>query len=305
MTLLRKLAVRISAFVVRHAPAGSREWAEGLAREIQFIESDSKALGWALGSLRVLFNGPRIVLKSLSEIPAAEKKFRSRLSWQYDLAVFASLSAALIQGGATAALWHRVSPLQRSGLIITTLALLLLTQLQLLRRRNGLAEKVPSDCDSQTCARFFKSELQREHDYRAHRWYLAEFPAFVFYLIGLSWIVCSRSSLGVFYNMEFVAYLMGAGLSADSQDEYPFGWWRVLDNPLAALLSAAFVMYSGFILFAVSAGRAPVHGFSTTVSAIFLGVIGSCTLLGNFIVVRRYRRRIEDLEAMLEEFESR
>jgi hypothetical protein len=54
MTLLRKAAVRVSAFVERHASADSREWAEGLSREVEFIDGDWKALGWALGSTRVL-----------------------------------------------------------------------------------------------------------------------------------------------------------------------------------------------------------------------------------------------------------
>jgi hypothetical protein len=54
VTALRSLAVRVSHLVVRHASAGSREWAEGLAREVQFIESDWRAIVWALGSTRVL-----------------------------------------------------------------------------------------------------------------------------------------------------------------------------------------------------------------------------------------------------------
>jgi hypothetical protein len=46
----------LSSFVLRHASAGSREWAQGLAREVDVIEGDWKALGWALGGLPVLLD---------------------------------------------------------------------------------------------------------------------------------------------------------------------------------------------------------------------------------------------------------
>lgn len=44
MTLIRKLAIKISNEVVIWASPGSKEWAEGLAREVTFIESDWAAL---------------------------------------------------------------------------------------------------------------------------------------------------------------------------------------------------------------------------------------------------------------------
>jgi|GEM_PF-1985980 len=56
MSPIRKLAVRISGTVVRWASPGCKEWAEGLAREVEFIGSDWSALGWAIGSLQVVLD---------------------------------------------------------------------------------------------------------------------------------------------------------------------------------------------------------------------------------------------------------
>jgi len=56
MSPIRRLAVRILETVVRWASPGCREWAEGLAREVEFIGSDWDALGWAIGSLRVVLD---------------------------------------------------------------------------------------------------------------------------------------------------------------------------------------------------------------------------------------------------------
>ncbi|AEU38980.1 hypothetical protein [Granulicella mallensis] len=56
MTLIRKWALKVSSAVVRYASPGCKEWAEGLAREVDFIEGDWAALSWAIGSTRVLLD---------------------------------------------------------------------------------------------------------------------------------------------------------------------------------------------------------------------------------------------------------
>jgi hypothetical protein len=56
MSPIRRLAVRILGVVVRWASPGCKEWAEGLAREVEFIGGDWRALGWALGSVRVVLD---------------------------------------------------------------------------------------------------------------------------------------------------------------------------------------------------------------------------------------------------------
>ena len=54
MTLVRRVAGKISRAVVRYASPGCKEWAEGLAREAEFVQGDWAALWWALGSTKVL-----------------------------------------------------------------------------------------------------------------------------------------------------------------------------------------------------------------------------------------------------------
>jgi hypothetical protein len=75
VTLVRRAAVAVSGFVVRHAAAGSREWAEGLEREVEYIESDWRALVWALGSARVLLD--RRAGRAGEEAPARPPLWRT------------------------------------------------------------------------------------------------------------------------------------------------------------------------------------------------------------------------------------
>jgi hypothetical protein len=56
MTLLRRLALRISNAVVEYVSPGCKEWAEGLAREADFVKDDWAALAWEIGSTRVLLD---------------------------------------------------------------------------------------------------------------------------------------------------------------------------------------------------------------------------------------------------------
>jgi hypothetical protein len=74
MTLLRRLALRISAFVVDHASPGCKDWAEGLASEAEHIQNDWSALAWSLGSIRVLLDRREAPLASLADVSAATWK---------------------------------------------------------------------------------------------------------------------------------------------------------------------------------------------------------------------------------------
>jgi hypothetical protein len=78
MTLIRKLALKISNEVVIWASPGSKDWAEGLAHEVAFIESDWAALRWSLGSIRVVFDRREKPIGSLDEVPAQFQKFADR-----------------------------------------------------------------------------------------------------------------------------------------------------------------------------------------------------------------------------------
>lgn len=74
MTFLRRVAKAISQRVVRWAVPGCKEWAEGLAREIEFIEGDWRALFWAIGSARVL-------LERRSASADAKRRWPEFLDW--------------------------------------------------------------------------------------------------------------------------------------------------------------------------------------------------------------------------------
>jgi hypothetical protein len=93
MTLLRRVAMRISGAVVRYASPGCKEWAEGLAREVAFIEGDWAALRWSVGSMRVLFNRRPARLTSLADVADRARRYaaaqRSGLSSSWLPIVFA------------------------------------------------------------------------------------------------------------------------------------------------------------------------------------------------------------------------
>ncbi len=55
MSAARKLASGLLRAIARRSPSGSREWAEAMLRELDFIESDWAALLWALGSATAIF----------------------------------------------------------------------------------------------------------------------------------------------------------------------------------------------------------------------------------------------------------
>jgi hypothetical protein len=75
MTVFRRLALKIAGFVVRHASPGSKEWAEGIAHEVHFIENDWGALGWAFSSVRVLFDYRTRPIRSFNDLTAAAETF--------------------------------------------------------------------------------------------------------------------------------------------------------------------------------------------------------------------------------------
>jgi hypothetical protein len=158
MTLTRKVALKILDSVVRHASPGCKDWAEGLAREAAFIESDWTALAWALGSTRVLLSYRETPIGSLAEVPAAAQKL-----------VEATRNSALgmwipiFQGPLY--LWKffgaRSWP-ERAGCALVVLCSVSAGIFLLIERRRL---KDPSEDkvydDIVVCARFYKAELER------------------------------------------------------------------------------------------------------------------------------------------------
>jgi hypothetical protein len=158
MTLIRKKALEISSWVTWLASPGCKDWAEGLEREVAFIPSDWRALGWAIGSVRVLFTPRAVPLRSLAEVPAAAAMFvrdhRLKVSFTFQLCI--ALGA-----------WHTIALCFDRGLTLSRLELIghclivaaaFSFALQL-RSYSRSAQILPSE--PRSCALFYRSELLR------------------------------------------------------------------------------------------------------------------------------------------------
>ena len=78
MSLVRKSADRIAGLVVRYASPGSKEWAQAIESELLYIESDWRALGWALSGVRVLFDRQPAPLRTIADLDVEAKKHAER-----------------------------------------------------------------------------------------------------------------------------------------------------------------------------------------------------------------------------------
>ena len=158
MSVIRQLAIWISAMVVRWASPGSKEWAEALAAEVWFVEGDWSALGWALSSLRVLLRYRRAPLMSLEDFMVAMRKYlegRRTESWTWII--------FLMQAFLQMENWRRAAaPLERVGSGMTTIAEATLVVLLLLRLWKR--SKLPHNNDALEMLRFYQAELQRVSD---------------------------------------------------------------------------------------------------------------------------------------------
>jgi hypothetical protein len=164
MTFLRKMALKISDTVVRYASPGSREWAEGLARETDFIESDWSALAWALGSTRVLLHYREAPLGSLADLPAAAQK-SADLRRRGSVAWIMFFSHALIYGDRFS---HASNWSERAGCSLVVFGALSLGMITLLQWRNR--QRVPPDDDIAALIQFYWSNLESMRDlYRSPR----------------------------------------------------------------------------------------------------------------------------------------
>ena len=159
MTRVRRCAVKIAAFVERYASPGSKEWAEASARELDFVKSDWAALGWALGSVRVLLDHRPVPLKSLTEVPSAAQKFV-----EYVRSGPPAICMALL--GPSEALWFFSPGMNhwqvRAAVGAAILGSALCLALWLIERRR--LKDPASDAiydDDRACALFYRRELER------------------------------------------------------------------------------------------------------------------------------------------------
>jgi hypothetical protein len=169
MSLVRIVALTISDEVVRWASPGCKEWAEGLARETAVIESDWAALGWAIGSTRVLLDRRAAPLRSLDEVPAATQKLVDGTMVFGTLILFRP-----VIDGLWFLRWFFVanSTLGRAGCVIGVLgSVIAVTYLLMEWRRLSLIERrrlkeTYKDYiynDLVACAHFYKEQLKSCH----------------------------------------------------------------------------------------------------------------------------------------------
>jgi hypothetical protein len=187
MSIVRDLAVWIADFIVRHAAPGSREWSEALGGEIRFIESDWRALAWALSGVRVLFTRPQVPLRTFEELGAAAQKYADARRQQANRSW---LDRNLIWMGpmlVDAFFIHKTHGAQRLGWVFFALIPVLAN---LLSCRRGHAREIPEHEDLQGMILFYRQGL--ENISRVSAWRFWFVPIVVSLLCG--WGLAMRTS---------------------------------------------------------------------------------------------------------------
>jgi len=176
MTLVRKLALKISDVVVKYSSPGCKEWAEGLLQETVFIDSDMSALGWSLGSTRVLLDRREAPIGSVADIHSVAQKYvESKLSGA-DTCIL-----MLIQGLLYAwKFFGARSWTEHCGCVLAALSAFSLGVCSLLERRR-INALLSSDIDDNVL--FYKSELERGLQ-RSSRWFITV-SSFLLYGVGV------------------------------------------------------------------------------------------------------------------------
>jgi hypothetical protein len=206
MTLPRKLALRISAFVARHASPGWKEWAQAMSAEVAYIKSDWSALRWAFGSMRILLDHREAPITSLAQVPALARKFavcvRNEPIFVYLL--MSSLGRPFVVGSGRISHAGAILTVDLFGTIICG-ALLFIESYRLNDRA------IDEACDDDLkCAVFYRNELRR---YQLTMWipvcaaYLYAI-AFITFIAGYrSWSLAHSLACGaVFAACVFIAW---------------------------------------------------------------------------------------------------
>jgi hypothetical protein len=178
MTLMRKLALCISNIVIRYASPGCKEWAEALAREVVFVEGDWAAVGWALGSARILFDYREAPIESLADLFAAAKKFAESKRNSRNATWLIMLTQGLIYCDRFS---RTTSWSERTGCSLVVLGSICLGMIALNQWRSK--RKVPLGDDDIALVQFYTAELKRMSDVRSYEWWLAGF-GLTFFFVG-------------------------------------------------------------------------------------------------------------------------
>jgi hypothetical protein len=158
MTRLRALALSISHTAVRHASPGCKEWAEGLAREIAFIEGDWRALGWAIGSLRVLLQNPPKPLRNAAEIAQAARLFAGSREHMPPLLSFTMAVQAFTYGLRVVLPAGRIADFQRASFALAAISAAYLAVVSWIATR--MSER-PETMDDGAWIEFYRREMVR------------------------------------------------------------------------------------------------------------------------------------------------
>jgi hypothetical protein len=159
MTPVRRVADAVSRLVVRWAAPGCREWAEGLEREVEFIENDWRALAWAIGSARVLLEPREAPLGSLEEVPGVAHRYVDSVRSGQRIWVI------LFQGPfyLLRYFFHAYGGLQHFGCALIVIGTVV-GGINILIERRRLKEPWKDDVydDIGACTLFYRSELERQ-----------------------------------------------------------------------------------------------------------------------------------------------
>jgi hypothetical protein len=175
MTLVRRVAMAISGVVVRYASSGCKDWAEGLAHEVEFVQGDWAAFWWALGSARVLLDRREATVGSVNEAAAKAWEFSESRYREKDNKVhwFMFLQAFLY----VLRLYDARSLEQRigCGLVIVTATYMGIFLLMLRRK----FQVPPESEDARAWILYYKSELE----------YVCSSGTFARFFVGLTFVV--------------------------------------------------------------------------------------------------------------------
>jgi len=203
MSLIRGLAIRVSGLVVRFASPGSEVWARALEAEVEFVEGDWNALGWALGSLRVLLRYREAQVVSLEDLIIVMRKYvQSRRAENWTWLIF------LMQAFDQMENWRSATePLQRFGSGMAAISNATLLVLLLLRLWTRF--RIPKNEDTLELLRFYQVELERVRDLprKASTWIgaLAVCCLMVGLMLGQGGSITSRP----IWNSTLVLFLIG------------------------------------------------------------------------------------------------
>jgi hypothetical protein len=172
MTRARKLAIAISNWVCRNAPAGAKDWGAASARELEHIASDWEALRWAVGSMSVLWWGRNVSappITSVEQVPILARCL-ARVVWRRTV-----LCAAIVVFQAYWCTYYlaNMHGLVRLGSILVVVAGGLIAVQAYLRRWRGM----PVHADNAAMVAPLRAELVRQRQFHSGGWLAARLYA--------------------------------------------------------------------------------------------------------------------------------